>query len=640
MVRIFGRQHSGEPEAGSESAGSPLLCDKCGKDYANDPQYSRLKVCPQCGHHHPLTAYERISILADPGTFKETLAGMYPTDPLGFVDKLPYSQRLEEARRKTGLADAAVTGSCQIEGQAAMLAVLDFRFLGGSMGSVVGEKIAAACELAIKRRIPLVAVTCSGGARMQEGMLSLAQMAKTAAAVERLHASRIPFFVILCHPTTGGVYASFGTLGDVLIAEPAALISFAGPRVAKAFAGEGEDKAPRSAEALVKAGQIDAVVPRARSRALIGELIRLTAGGRARTVGRPNLPPPSGGFSEAWPAVERARHGNRPTSMDYLRRIASSLVEIHGDRTEEDDPAVVCGVADLDGQAVMIVAQERGHPDSQDTRGGHMSPSGYRKARRAMLLAAKWRLPVLTMIDTPGADMSAKSEAGGMGGAISRSMALMSDLPTPILTAVIGEGGSGGALALAVADRVIMMENAIFSVIAPEGAAAIIYRDPSQAPSVALSLKLTSHDVQELGIADVIVPEPEGGAHLDHERAALMLRRVIREELAGLMEQRVSALLHKRYERWRHVGKTTSATAVAAGKLAEQMQTGLKEGPGKIAEQMQAGIKEGRERLAEQLEGGFMEGTGKIAEQMQAGFKEGTRKLADASKQVPGRLHR
>ncbi len=584
MAKLFGlRQQQSESSPRQTPSEPPeLLCEGCNLSMAGDSLYARYRVCSHCGHHHILSARERIALLADPGSFRETRANIHATDPLGFVDRVPYPQRLEEARRKTGLAEAVVTGHCRIEGQAAILAVSDFHFLGGSMGSVVGEKIAAASELAASRHVPLVAVTASGGARMQEGMLSLAQMAKTSAAVRKLHSRGVPFIVLFTHPTTGGVYASFGNLGDFLLAEPEALISFAGPRVAQAMASQGRAK-PLTAEFLLEKGQIDAVVPRPRTKALIGELLRLSGGGRLRKADRPTLPPASGEISGAWAAVERARHDDRPTSMDYIHRMASSFVEIHGDRTVGDDPAVVCGVADLDGQAVMVVAQERGHRDQEIRRGGHMLPEGYRKAQRAMELAAKWHLPLLTLIDTPGADASASSEAGGIGGTIARSMALMSDLPTPILSVVIGEGGSGGALALGVADRLLMMENAIFSVIAPEGAAAILYRDPGQASNVASALRLTSHDLLELGLADAVVPEPEGGAHLDHDRSALLLRRAIREELSNLTSQPISRLLRMRYERWRHTGRTTTAAAVAAERLAGQLETGLREGAQMLA---------------------------------------------------------
>ena len=586
MDRLFGSL-SRDKLSSAETSPQPTepKCEGCNRSLTGDALYARYRVCPGCGRHYLLSAPERIALLADPETFKETNANLYPTDPLGFVDRIPYPERLEEARRKTGLADAAVTGRCSIDGHEAVLAVLDFRFLGGSMGSVVGEKIAAACELAARRRIPLVAVTCSGGARMQEGMLALAQMAKTSAAVQRLHAQGVPFLVLLTNPTTGGVYSSFGTLGDVLLAEPGSLISFAGPRVAKAFTSEEQAaEAPRTAEFLLEKGQIDAVVPRPKTKTAIGEFLRLTEGGRLKLAARGGLPPAAGGVSEAWAAVERARHDNRPTSMDFLQRMTSSFVELRGDRAVGDDQAIVCGLADLDGQAVVVVAQERGHNDDDPHRGGRMRPEGLRKAQRAMRLAAKWRLPVLTLIDTPGADPGIESEAGGLGGAISHSMALMSSLPTPILSVVVGEGGSGGAMALAVADRVLMMENAIFSVIAPEGAAAILYRDPAQASNVAPALKLTSHDLLQLGLVDAIVPEPEGGAHLDHERAALVLRRAVREELSSLGGEAVSKLVKKRYERWRHVGRTTTAAAAAAGRVASQVESGLREGAHRLTE--------------------------------------------------------
>ncbi len=584
MARLFDHVRHGEEDR-QETDGSKAepVCEGCGSSLAGDELFARCRVCSHCGRHYSVSARDRIAMLADGGSFKETLSNLYPTDPLGFVDRIPYSQRLEEARKKTGLADAIVTGVCRIDGQNAVLAVLDFKFLGGSMGSVVGEKVASACELAARKRLPLVAVTCSGGARMQEGMLALAQMAKTSAAVARLHSKGMPFVVLFTNPTTGGVYASFGTLGDVLLAEPGALISFAGPRVAKALA-PGEGEAPRSAEFLLQHGQIDAIVPRPESKTIIGELLRLAGSGHLKLSGRGALPPATQKVTAAWAAVAKARHCDRPTSLDYIHRMASSFVEIHGDRVVGDDPAVVCGVADLDGQATMIVALERGSCEGDERRGGRARPEGYRKAQRAMRLAAKWHLPLLTLIDTPGADPGEESEAGGLGGTISHCMALMSELPTPILAVVIGEGGSGGALALGVGDRMLMMENAIFSVIAPEGAAAILYRDSRHASEVAAALKLTSKDLLDLGLADAVVPEPEGGAHVDHDRAALLLRRAVREELAALVAEPTPRLVRRRYERWRHIGKTTTAVAAAAERIAGQVETGLKEGAHRIEE--------------------------------------------------------
>jgi len=583
MPKLFGWKSDGETDHTPVQQPTIQSCDGCGGDLSRDPLYSCFRVCSTCGYHFALSAHERIALLADDGSFKETLAGLCSTDPLGFVDRVPYRDRLEDARRRTGLADAIVTGFCHIEGQPAVLAAMDFRFMGGSMGSVVGEKVAAACELAAKKRVPLVAVTCSGGARMQEGMLSLAQMAKTAAAVRRLHAKRVPYIVLLANPTTGGVYASFGSLGDLLLAEPGAMVSFAGPRVARALAGDGQAEVPRRAELLLEKGQIDGIVPRPRAREVIGELLRLCTGGHLRPAGRACLPPVRHKVLEAWAAVETARHDNRPTAMDYLHRMLTSFVEIRGDRAVGDDTAVVCGPADLDGQAVMVIAQERGRREDLSRRGGHMRPEGYRKAQRAMELAAKWGLPLLTLVDTPGADPSLESEAGGLGGAISHCMALMADLPTPILSVVIGEGGSGGALALGIADRVLMLENAVYSVIAPEGAAAILYHDSSLASSVATSLKLTSHDLLELGLVDALVPEPEGGAHLDHERAALLLRRAIREELASLCTQPIAHLLKRRHARWRRIGRTTTVAALAAERLAGQIEAGVRGGAQKLS---------------------------------------------------------
>jgi acetyl-CoA carboxylase carboxyl transferase beta subunit len=253
----------------------PNTCPQCGSHYREEELARNLRVCPQCGHHFPMRARERIDQLADPGTFVEEDAELRSADPLGFFDLRPYTDRLAEAELATGLGDAIVTGSGAIEGGACRLAVMDFAFLGGSMGSVVGEKFARVCESASAGRVPVVSVSSSGGARMQEGILALMQMPKTVCAVEALHEAGGSLVSVLAHPTTGGVLASFASLGDVVIAEPGALMSFAGPRV---VAQTMREKLPDDfglAESNYRFGHLDAIVPRSELRAALGRLLRL-----------------------------------------------------------------------------------------------------------------------------------------------------------------------------------------------------------------------------------------------------------------------------------------------------------------------------------------------------------------------------
>ncbi|HET8625886.1 MAG TPA: acetyl-CoA carboxylase carboxyltransferase subunit alpha/beta [Thermomicrobiales bacterium] len=553
-------EHTDEAGAAAPDAAPRFLCPSCGSDITDTPQYTRLRVCETCHRHFALGAAERIASLVDYGTFRETSADLRSADPLGFADRLPYPERLAEARRRTGLREAAVTGTAHLDGHECVLAVLDFNFLGGTMGTVVGEKVTLALELAAERKLPCIAVCSSGGARMQEGMLSLVQMAKTTAAAVRLHAARVPFITVLTDPTTGGIYASFANQGDVILAEPGALIGFAGPRVIEQTTGEKPPEGSHRAEFLLEHGMIDAIVERPRLRGTLAALLGLFAGryqvsrrGRAaEALPGPEPAPPE----SAWDAVRLARHPERPTSLDYIRRIVPNFVELHGDRAFGDDPAVITGLGDLGERAVVVVGQERGHGAERKTRReGRMYPEGYRKVMRMLRLAARWNMPVLTFIDTPGAYPGFEAEARGLAMALAECIGLMSAVPVPVVATVIGEGGSGGALALAVADQILMLENAIYSVIAPEGAAAILYRDAGRAAELASALKLTARDCKDLGVVDTLVPEPEGGAHLDPDFAATQLRAYLLDALLALGDTPGRKLVEERYRKFRRMGR-------------------------------------------------------------------------------------
>jgi acetyl-CoA carboxylase carboxyl transferase beta subunit len=257
----------------------PNTCPGCGSHYRDEELAAHLRVCPQCGHHFPLRAHDRIAQLADEGSFVEEDEDLRSADPLGFFDLRPYTERLVEAEQATGLGDAIVTGAATIEEAPCRLAVMDFAFMGGSMGSVVGEKFVRACERSAEAGLPVVSVAASGGARMQEGILSLMQLPKTVAAVADLHDARGSLLSVLAHPTTGGVLASFASLGDVVIAEPGALMSFAGPRV---VAQTTREKLPDDfglAESNLRFGNVDAIVPRAELRPTLARLLRLFGNG-------------------------------------------------------------------------------------------------------------------------------------------------------------------------------------------------------------------------------------------------------------------------------------------------------------------------------------------------------------------------
>ncbi|MBT9165856.1 MAG: Acetyl-coenzyme A carboxylase carboxyl transferase subunit alpha [Chloroflexi bacterium] len=560
-------------------------CFSCGSDLSRSELYQHYRVCQVCRFHHSLSAWERIYLLVDPGSFQGLDRAAGAAEPARLLRNVAYQQRIREAQERTGLSEAVVTGICTIGGNPAVLAVLDFGFLGGNMGLVVGDRIAKAFEIAARRQLPVVTVVSSGGARIEEGVLSLMQMARTVVAAKKLQARRLPHISVLTHPTTGEVYASFANLGDLIIAEPKAMIGFAPlrvmsreSRVESQESGTGDSglQTPDSrlaemghtAESHLEHGLVDQIVDRTRFRHLISIILDMLSSryrlGMKKKV-RPYLAP-THPQEQAWQTVQLARHAERPTSMEYITRITSTFIEIHGDRSYSDDPAIVSGLAEIGGETVVIIGQQR------DRNEGHTAPEGFRKAQRAMRLAARFNLPLINLIDTPGAYPGAESEERGIGNAIASTMALLADIPTPVISAIIGQGGSEGALALGIADRVLIMENAFLSVISPERAASIFFRDVEKAAELASALRLTAADCKRLGVADVVVPEPEGGAHTDPEEAARMLRNLILRELLQVQTQSPTRLVKSRYKRFRYLGGRTSLLMAVFSRQAAQIQ--------------------------------------------------------------------
>ncbi len=547
--------------------------------------WHRYRVCGNCRYHFQLSASERIDLLADPDSFQASNPSLISVDPLVFTDRVSYRDRLERAKRETTLNEAVVTGIARINGRECVLAVFDFGFLGDSMGSVVGEKITLGLELAAERRVPFISIIASGGARMQEGMLSLVQMGKTTAAAMRLHQAGVPSVTVLTNPSTGGVYASFASQGDFLFGEPGALIGFAGPRVIEQLTGEPPPAGTHTAEFLLEHGQLDAVVDRARLRGVLATLLQLFHNrglGDNRPMSEPYRPP-AAQPSSAWQEVVLARREDRPTSADYIRRLMPQFVELHGDRVFGDDAAVIAGIGDLAGMTVFAIGQERGHGDPA-RNGGRLRPEGFRKAARIMRLAAELRLPLVTFIDTPGAHLDYDSEARGLAGALSSCLANMSVLPVPVVSVVIGEGGSGPALALGVADRILMQEHAVYSVIAPEGAAAIVHRDAARAQEIADALKMTAYDCHVLGVVDAVVPEPPNGAHQDPDYAALLLRGEIVSALLELRRRDARRLVEERWRKFRRMGEFSRLVEAAEGQRAEAVRTALLRAFGSLAQ--------------------------------------------------------
>lgn len=518
-------------------------CPKC--EAALDPH----QVCAGCGYHAPLTAVQRIEQLADRGSFHEADRHLWSGNPLHFSDGVSsYEKQVAEAQAETHLLDAVVTGHARVLGARVILIVFDFRFLGGSMGSVVGEKAARAFDVARRERTPAVVICSSGGARIQEGMIALFQMAKTSLAAARLREVGVPLLTVLADPTMGGVLASFASLGDVILAEPMARIAFVGPRVHTTAIGDAAP--PGTAEFALRHGLIDAIVARDQLRPVLGYLAGALHAAPLGAHGKRESPVPlrnGKGRRDVWETVELARHAARPSGRTLAHAVFSEIFELHGDRQGDDDDSVMAAIGRLGVRPVVIVAQDRHSRTLGRTRA-----SGYRKAQRAYTLAERFRLPLITLVDTPGAATDAEAEAAGITGAIAESLARLARLRTPVVNVVVGEGGSGGALALSVGDRLLMQENAIFSVIGPEAASAILYHDAEHAQELATRLKLTAADLVELRLVDRILPEQPAG-HEAPEQMATVLRQALLDEVGRIAGTPIGQLLKRREAKFRHV---------------------------------------------------------------------------------------
>ena len=529
-------------------------CNKCGAAILTEEVKSAGYICPKCQGYFRVHAYERIRMTVDEDSFEEWEKDMEFVNPLEFKG---YEEKVKSLKEKTGLSEAVVTGKASIEGNPAVIAVCDGRFLMASMGQVVGEKITRAVERATKEQLPVIIFACSGGARMQEGIVSLMQMAKTAAALKQHSDAGLLYVSVLTDPTTGGVTASFAMLGDVILAEPKALIGFAGPRVIEQTIGEKLPKGFQRSEFLLEHGFIDRIVERKEIRTVLGNILQMHHTAQNPVIQKPvqtvEKEQQSVQEKDAWERVTISRKNDRPVGQDYIRTLFSDFLEFHGDRCYGDDTAIIGGIARFAGIPVTVIAQAKGKSTKENVAHhfGMPSPEGYRKALRLMKQAEKFKRPILLFVDTPGAFCGIEAEERGQGEAIARNLFEMSSMKVPILSVVIGEGGSGGALALAVADEVWMLENAIYSVLSPEGFASILWKDSKRASEAAEVMKLTAADLKKLGVIEAVIAEPEVYTEETMQSVVFVLQKKITEFLDTHCNFSPEELAAQRYERFR-----------------------------------------------------------------------------------------
>ena len=535
-------------------------CNVCNAAILTDDVKNKYYSCPKCNAYFRMHAFRRIEMVAEPDTFEQWDVGLATKNPLDYKG---YEEKLEMLREKTNLDEAVITGSAMIGNTKVVLAVCDGRFLMASMGEVVGEKITRAIERATKEKLPVIIFACSGGARMQEGITSLMQMAKTSAALKRLSDAGQLYISVLTDPTTGGVTASFAMLGDIILAEPNALVGFAGPRVIEQTIGQKLPKGFQRSEFLLEHGFIDHIVKREdmkdvlckilelhnRKSNHILEIIKSTVNDDDAAVEVKNK------IANAWDRVQISRMKDRPVGTDYIKELFTDFIEFHGDRYFKDDKAIVGGIANFQGMAVTVIVQAKGSNTKENIERnfGMPSPDGYRKALRLIKQAEKFNRPIICFVDTPGAFCGLEAEERGQGEAIARNLFEMSGLKVPALSIVIGEGGSGGALALAVSDEVWMLENSIYSILSPEGYATILWKDSKRAKEAAEVMKLTAVNLKDHGIIERIIAEP---SHFTVEKLPEVcdeMKEHIKKFLETYSAMEKEALVEQRYQRFRRM---------------------------------------------------------------------------------------
>lgn len=609
-------------------------CGECGYSAPGDKVLACDFCCPRCGSYFRMRPRDRIALVADLGSFAEFADDVEGSDPLEFAG---YPAKLASVRARSGESEAVVCGFCRIEGQSCGVAVMDSGFMMGSMGYAVGERLSRLFDRATQQKLPVVVFAASGGARMQEGLVSLMQMAKVSCAVQRHRYAGLFYLSVITDPTTGGVTASFATEGDVIISEPRALIGFAGRRVIESTVREELPEGFQTAEFALEHGLIDGIVAREDLRSVVSELIALhhiptreeeaimavraknadkRTGRRssdfveknrseerrrlrrdpvralsfgihdvlrrgfqtAASIARPPLrqddryhaaqvPLPKdvvpdtqaahdGTGADAWRRVQLARRVDRPTAAVYLDALVDGFLQMHGDRSFADDPAIVAGLGFVEGRPVTVITQEKGAStaDRVAHNFGCSHPEGYRKALRLARQAEQFGRPVICLVDTQGAHCDAGAEERGQGNAIAECLTTFAGLKVPVISVVLSEGGSGGALALAVGDRVAMMENAVYSILTPEGFASILWKDASRAAEAADAMKPTAWQAKAMGIVDEVIREEGAGAHEHPEQAARAVKDYVVSSLRELDGIPVSELVRRRQERFSRIG--------------------------------------------------------------------------------------
>ena len=536
------------------------ICFACKIDLNNSSKYRNFKICAECNFHFHIPAKERINLIIDRGTFKEINKNLSSNfEQIAQEELENYDEKIKSDQFRTGLNEAVVTGTAKVNGEDIIIIALDFGFLGGSMGLIVGEKVALAYELASKKNLPAITIINSGGSRIQEGVISLMQMSKTVSSANLLKNSNIPMITILCNPSTGQTMSSFATISDIIIGEPGAKIGYSSYRKLKNKNSDDSRKQYTSEEFLTN-GFIDLVVSRDELKYKISVLISILKpkysykSKKLKITKNKNLK-----FNNALESLKISRNIDRPKSSIYINNIFSEFIELHGDRIGNDDNSVIIGIGKIINEPFILVAQERrvitkSNNNVSRNYNNKIMPSGFRKANRALKLAEKFKIPCLCLVDAVYPELSLKSEYSGLAYSISELLSNKLSLETPILSIIIGEGGSETALAFSIADSIMMQKNSIFTPLSPEEAAKIRLGDSRKVKEISTMMRFTSEDCLKLGIIDRIIDEPNEGSHQNHLESSKLLQEGIIEELSLIKNVYPKTLAKRRANKFRKMG--------------------------------------------------------------------------------------
>ncbi len=522
-----------------ESLENCLQCDKKIKD---SELYSTYKICHNCNFHFYIKPYERINLLTDRESYVEFNQKL-PNEFNYIYDKYPdYAKRAQKDTERTGLNDSVLTGYASIGGNRCILTILDFSFMGGNLGLISGEKISLAIDLAVSKKLPIVSIISSSGTRLEEGIISIMQMAKITLSMANAKKFNIPSISLLTNPCTGQAYATLATFSDIIMSEPGASVGLSPLKDLKHSSGSVKFES-RTSDSLVSRGLIDSIVNRNHQKEQISRIIDLLNDRHKLVYENKNKKVNEFALSNI-PIDKReyiSQHPSRPSASLFLDKVFEHFFELKGDRLLENSERIVTGLAQLGGQTVMLVAQEYIKDASSSIGKNGLSSTDFRKCTRAISLASKFNIPIITFIDTKGHDLSYEEEIKGIGVSLGGTLLAMAELNSPSMSVLIGVGGSEAALSLDISDRRLMLENAILKI--PDNNTEINKKN----------MVLGSRECKELDIVDIIVPEPIGGLHLNPDECFSLLRKVLMIELAELNQMSSRSRFRSKYNKFRGI---------------------------------------------------------------------------------------